>query len=280
MVKKLYGTDPDQVPTNADLGSAAYVDTQNMPETRLTNQPLSAKFGAEGDVPTDLASTLDFMQISGSTFVQTGSDAQAFIKSNNYWNGAAHGFVDTGRGSTTIRLNENNAGQIWFETAPSGGVATLARMIIDQDGIIRKPYQPAFMAMKTTTQSNIQPTTTHTITFDNEVFDNNGDYNGNAIFTAPVTGKYQFNVNIRVATPDAGAGYYHTHVRTSNQIYGFNLQSLFFTSDPTYWSFHGSLLVDMDAGDTCYVSIYQHQGAQQADIQGSSECNFSGFLVA
>ena len=111
---KLIGTDPNQVPTNADLGSAAYADTQNMPETRLTNQPLSAKFGAEGDVPTDLASTLDFMQISGSTFVQTGSDAQAFIKSNHYWNGTGHGFVNTGRGSTTIRLNENNAGQIWF----------------------------------------------------------------------------------------------------------------------------------------------------------------------
>lgn len=29
MAKKLYGTDPDQVPTNADLGTAAYVDLNN-----------------------------------------------------------------------------------------------------------------------------------------------------------------------------------------------------------------------------------------------------------
>lgn len=280
MAKKLYGTDPDQVPTNADLGSAAYADTQNMPETRLTNQPLSAKFGANGDVPTDLASTLDFMQISGSTFIQTGSDAQAFVKSNHYWNGGAHGFVDTGRGSTTIRLNENNAGQIWFETAPSGGVATLARMIIDENGIIREPYQPAFMAKKTTTQENIAATTTVTVTFDDEIFDNNGDYNGNATFTAPVTGKYHFNVNIRLANADTSAGYYHTHVRTSNHIYGLNLQSLFLSSDPTYWSFHGAILVDMDAGDTCYITIYQHLGAAQADLQASSETTFSGFLVA
>ena len=29
MAKKLYGTDPDQVPTNADLGTMAYQDSKN-----------------------------------------------------------------------------------------------------------------------------------------------------------------------------------------------------------------------------------------------------------
>jgi hypothetical protein len=31
MAKKLYGTDPDQVPTNADLGTTAYTNVQGMP---------------------------------------------------------------------------------------------------------------------------------------------------------------------------------------------------------------------------------------------------------
>ena len=200
---KLIGTDPNQVPTNADLGSAAYADTQNMPETRLTNQPLSAKFGANGDVPTDLASTLDFMQISGSTFVQTGSDAQAFIKSNNYWNGGAHGFVNTGRGSTTIRLNQDNEGQIWFETAPSGGVATLARMIIDENGVIRKPYQPSFLAYSggdvgfTASQNNWVAMPAYSL-----VQHNIGNhYNTSSdTFTCPVAGVYAFFVNVREET--------------------------------------------------------------------------------
>ena len=30
MAKKLYGTDPDQVPTNADLGTIAYQDNGNV----------------------------------------------------------------------------------------------------------------------------------------------------------------------------------------------------------------------------------------------------------
>lgn len=242
---KLIGTNPNQVPTNADLGTMAYQDAERP----------------------SLGQTL--VKSSGTALIveRTGDAPNLQLKGNGQNLGHIYAFQN-GLG-----------GDIAFYPTNSSGVIT-QRMKIHSDGYVTMPYQPAFMAMKTTTQSNIQPTTTHTITFDNEVFDNNGDYNGNATFTAPITGKYQFNVNIRVATPDAGAGYYHTHVRTSNHIYGFNLQSLFFTSDPTYWSFHGSLLVDMDAGDTCYVSIYQHQGAQQADIQGSSECNFSGFLVA
>jgi hypothetical protein len=44
MAKKLYGTDPDQVPTNADLGTIAYQDSKN---TVLENAYVNAK-GADG----------------------------------------------------------------------------------------------------------------------------------------------------------------------------------------------------------------------------------------
>lgn len=195
---KLIGTDPNQVPTNADLGSAAYADTQNMPETRLTNQPLSAKFGAEGDVPTDLASTLDFMQVGGSTFVQTGTDAQTFIKSNHYWNGGAHSFVNTSRGSTTIRLNENNAGQIWLETAPSGSVATTARMKIDENGRVTMPYQPTFTAY-INTRTNWTTTGLQRLPFDGTLINQGSHFNTSTNrFTAPTSGRYQFNLSLNV----------------------------------------------------------------------------------
>jgi hypothetical protein len=50
-----------------------------------------------------------------------------------------------------------------------------------------------------------------------------------------------------------------------------------FDSDGRF-ALNGSILVDMDANDTCTVAIRQNGGAQQMDIDSVS--NFSGFLVA
>lgn len=276
---KLIGTNPNQVPTNADLGSAAYADTQNMPETRFTNRALSAKFGAAGDVPTNLATDLDFVQISGSTFIQTGSDAQAFIKSNNYWNGAGTSYVDTTRGSTTIRLNENNAGIFQVETAPSGGTATSARLIVDENGIVRMPYQSAFQLRQTTSQSNMAANdSVVTILWQTEVFDNNGDVNGSSFF-APVTGKYFLQTSVYLANLDTAAAYYLWGIRTSNRDY-YSLIDPNFSTDLNYFTFNVSVVADMDAGDTAYVWFQQSGGTAQTDTVVSNGTFFSGCLVA
>jgi len=279
MAKKLYGTDPDQVPTNADLGTAAYADTQNMPETRLTNQPLSAKFGAEGDVPTDLASTLDFMQIGGSTFVQTGSDAQAFIKSNHYWNGGAHSFVDTGRGSTTIRLNENNGGIFDIETAPSGGTATLRRFRVDEDGNVTTGYSPMFLVHPSTAQNNINTGSVVTVAFGTEVFDAGNNFASNT-FTAPVQGKYFLSVTLRLENIDTAADFYEIKLTTSNRTYQKIIDPGVLSSDPNYFSMNLNVVADMDASDTAYVGIYQPNGTSQTDINGlATNTYYSGFLI-
>jgi hypothetical protein len=257
---KLIGTDPNQVPTNADLGSAAYADTQNMPETRLTNQPLSAKFGAEGDVPTDLASTLDFMQISGSTFVQTGSDAQAFIKSNHYWNGTGHGFVNTGRGSTTIRLNENNAGQIWFETATSGGVATSARMIIDENGRIRMPYQASIRMQRVASGVNIPTNVSTSLPFDYTDHAAGITFNtSNNRFTVPVTGKYFISTNSRFNSHPAMNAELGIRINGTTRVYNYIHQT-----SATYHYFTANLIYEMSAGDYFDVYFYQGSGSTQS----------------
>jgi len=80
------------------------------------------------------ASNLDFLQVGKGIIFQAGTDSQGFFKSNHYWNGSGHGFLDTGHGSTTIRFNENNDGILQFETAPSGGVATTPRLTIRNNG--------------------------------------------------------------------------------------------------------------------------------------------------
>jgi hypothetical protein len=259
---KLIGTDPNQVPTNADLGDMAYKNGDSLKAGPLTITDNNVGIGTTSPVNNSNRTTLGLQgDWGGQLDIMVGSTVHAQFGTDNFSTGQS------------ARIQSQDG--IVFKTGGSN-----ERMRIDQNGHVTMPYQPAFMAKKNITQENIAATTTVTVNFDDEIFDNNGDYNGSATFTAPVTGKYQFNINIRLANGDTSAGYYHVHVRTSNRIFGLSLQSLLFAADPTYWSFHGAILADMDAGDTCYVTIYQHLGAAQADLQGSSETTFSGFLVA
>jgi hypothetical protein len=194
-----------------------------------------------------------------------GTDT-AFIANRSYNFHDGNGLAIATQDSNPIRFATNNT----------------ERMRIDASGAVTMPYQPAFMATKVSgEQANITPSTTTTVSFPSEVFDNNADYNnGTATFTAPVTGKYHFNINIRTHQIDTSPAYYHIHLRTSNRTYGLDLKSMKFASDPTYWTFNSSVLVDMDAGDTAYVTFYQHGGSTQVDLQGSVDSQFCGFLVA
>jgi len=66
---------------------------------------------------------------------------------------------------------------------------------------------------------------------------------------------------------------------TSNKAYFFGITSaqMFNGADPTYFSFQGSLLVDMDASDTCKLQWSQAGGTNSADVFDSTY--FSGYLV-
>ena len=153
----------------------------------------NAFIGANGTaIPNaNLASNLDFLQVGTGATIQAGADAQSFIKSNHYWNGSSTSFQDTSRGSTTIRLNENNAGILQFETAPSGGVGTTSRLTIDASGRVTKPYQPSCYVRA----NSGGPWETDDVVIFNGVDTNIGNcYNtSNGRFTAPVNGRYMFS---------------------------------------------------------------------------------------
>ena len=170
-----------------------------------------------------------------------------------------------------------------FATATSKAAAGFTeRMRIDADGIVTKPYQPAFLAYPTARQTNIAVGTS-TIVLNAERFDQGGDFNtGTSTFTAPVTGKYQFNLNVRIgATLDTAANYYRTYIKTSNFEYYPAIIDPNFTADLNYYHLCFSVLADMDAGDTAYAAVQQSGGAVQTDIEESAlNTNFSGYLVA
>jgi hypothetical protein len=173
------------------------------------------------------------------------------------------------------------AGQIWFGHGSLGNKLVLAsggtnKVIVDSTGAVTIPLQPAFGVHPATTQSDIAINGIRTVVFGTERFDIGSNFASNT-FTAPVTGKYQLNVEIRLDNVDTAATYYHLYLTTSNKTYHNIIQPLF-TSDPAYMSLCTAALADMDEDDTAYVGIYQAAGTAQTDIHPDS--NFTGILVA
>ena len=154
-------------------------------------------------------------------------------------------------------------------------------LVLDTDGIMTRPLQPAFFAYSDTAQSNIATNTVTTVAFGTQVFDNNGDW-GSDTFTSPVTGRYQLQFSIVLRNLDSAADYYRLSLYTSNKNYDFFSDPNFDSSSPDYDSvfqfYSVPMLVDMDASDTAQVKVFQPNGTAQTDIS-ASEAFFSGYLV-
>jgi hypothetical protein len=171
-----------------------------------------------------------------------------------------------------IQYNHNNSGSI--DDLILGTVGT-ERLRIDADGRVTKPYQPAFLVTPTSQQSNLSGSTT--VAFGTEIFDQDSNFASNT-FTAPVTGKYQFNLTLYIVNFDVSATYVSFYIEASNRnVEIINSGSVFGATDPTYSSIAMGCLLDMDANDTCYIQCVQSGGAAQMDIAIYSR--FSGFLV-
>ena len=148
---------------------------------------------------------------------------------------------------------------------------------IDSNGQITKPLQPAFLARPSGSQEDIAINATTTVVFDTEVYDNNGDFSSNT-FTAPVTGKYLLNAEVRIDSMDLDTTYYGLNISASNRGVS-NLASMNqFDADPAYYHKGITVVMDMDANDTASVTIEIHNsGSAQADIKQYS--HFSGYLL-
>ena len=251
------------------------------------------------DGAVDMASTL---AVGGAVTVTTGSSGAT-----------ANSVVDdlvvqgSGRSGISILTPDANDGQLVFGspsdnigafvsykhstarmdigTSLSGASLHLASgdgstaMTLDANGHVTMPKQPAFLVHPSSNQSNIPiDAVADTIVFGTERFDLNGDFSSNT-FTAPVTGKYQFNCQIWLEQVDTGTQYYQINLITSNKTYYAIISGGAYAADVLYITRSIPVLADMDANDTAYMSILVHNsGTAQADI--STNSTFSGYLVA
>ena len=167
-----------------------------------------------------------------------------------------------------------------FGTASSGNTEFATnnniQMKIDSTGAVTMPNQPAFLVHPSSNQNNFASDgSSVAVAFGTERFDQNDDFASNT-FTAPVTGKYQLNVVLRLENLDSASGFYQVSLLTSNKTYD-NTFDPDFGQDAAYWTPIVSIIADMDANDTASVTVRQNGGTAQTDIHTNSF--FSGFLV-
>ena len=157
-------------------------------------------------------------------------------------------------------------------------LGTTSHMVIDANGHINKPLQSAFMAKLSSSQSSLGNSGAHvTFQFATEIFDQNADYdNSTYIFTAPVTGRYQLSFAMYLNDIDTASTFFYVTLKTSNRevywIYDPN-----FSADLAYQTVAGTLLSDMDANDTAYITFIQSGGSAQVSANANSY--FTGFLA-
>ena len=221
---------------------------------------------------TDLINVTDAITVSGSNVgigtssptltagatgvdIYDNSDAQIRLHNSTTGTTASDGLL--------ISLASDNAGYFYnYENAPViVGTNNSERMRIDATGAVTMPHQPAFSVHKDgTNQDNIAVNADVVVTFNDERFDANADFNlGTNSFTAPVTGKYQLSLALRLENIDSAAAYYIPTIVTSNQRYKFVFDPDF-GQDQTYWTITISVLADMDASDTAHITIEQGNG--------------------
>ena len=154
-------------------------------------------------------------------------------------------------------------------------LGTTTHMSFDENGAILKPLQPAFLA-KATAVDNFAVSTTHTMAFGTEIFDQNSDFSSNT-FTAPVTGRYQLNLIVYFGQMNTDSAWLVIYLITSNREYYAIVDPASYDQDQTYFTMTLNVLADMDANDTAHITYYASGGTAQIDLQ--QHTYFSGYLA-
>lgn len=163
-----------------------------------------------------------------------------------------------------------------FEGTTNAINTTTQTALTSRFGIQRSTKQPAFLAFATSQLNVTGDNTGYNITFATEIFDYNANFDAASTFTAPVTGIYRLNADI--IFNDVGVA--HTGcimtISTSNRAYYFNYFNIGVANFGGVQFGVQSVLADMDAADTAFVTVQIAGGTKVVDINVLS--NFAGNL--
>ncbi len=229
-----------------------------------TSSDNSTEFDRSGSAVTSITNnTSDTASSDATSAVQVGGTSGG--NPQNKW------IIPTGQ---TYTAGVDNANNDRWELATQDGVGANAAITSTPDGEITFPQTPAFLATGNMAQNNVTgAATAYTVNFQNEIFDQNGDYDGTTTFTAPITGRYRFTAAVLLQNLDASALVVGPNVVTSNRSYRdieFNgANARVNTSDEVVVG--TNCLADMDAGDTAFFNItINGMAGDTVDIPGTT----------
>jgi hypothetical protein len=271
----LLGSDNGGTTTPTDLSvTTAKIAADNVtpPKTNFfnTDPGNAADLGMlhikSADTSGSVSTNADELVIEGT---RSGMTFLAANDNFSYINFGDDGAADRG----SIRYG-HSADSFSFQTAATEAMA------ISSAGAVTMPLQPAFLVQPSSTQSDFNQGQSVTVVFGTERFDLNADFASNT-FTAPVTGKYRFDISIKInglSTEDSATYYYWTLV-TSNRSY-YHLSSVNeLGSGSAGFCFAGSILADMDANDTAVVTIIMGGTSGSGPSDVSPDSYWSGNLA-
>ena len=186
-------------------------------------------------------------------------------------------------GTTTWSWGVDNSDSDAYVLSASATPGTTNVMRAATTGEITFPLQSAFSAYNANTASDVTGDgTNYTCQFDTELYDQNSDFATNT-FTAPVTGKYSFQVIYYLS----GLLVAHTSVaarlNATGKTINMSFHNPFAVSNTGIDIFSGSVMISMTATDTVTLSIIVSGGTKVVDWIGGAITGtppmFSGKLV-
>ena len=196
------------------------------------------------------------------------------------------GFVDI-TNTTDATDATGDTGALRVEGGASIANKVFVGTDLDVGGTYTNDTQPAFLALNSSTDSNLATNTLVKIEFDSEVYDQASNYNTTTdTFTAPVTGKYLLTTTVRLDQIDTGASWVSIRIVTSNREYRRFIDPNF-SADLNQFGMSMTAIADMDASDTAHVEFKQSGGTAQVDVNSGNpglsppqlDTFFSGYLL-
>ena len=128
-------------------------------------------------------------------------------------------------------------------------------IVISSDEEVTMPNQPCFSSHNNANDSAVTGDgTVITAEFDVESFDQNADFDTSTdTFTAPVTGRYLLTSQVTLGNIGSGHTLLQFYIVTSNRTYYTHYNP--YVSWPTTTVRNLTVIADMDASDTAYVSL-------------------------
>lgn len=163
----------------------------------------------------------------------------------------------------------------------TGGTESKTLTVLDDvsvGGAAINPTLPAFLASATQQNNKTGDGTAYTITFGTEIFDQNNNFDSVSTFTAPVTGRYCFSVQIFLE----GLSTSHTSgaldLITTNRTYWLLYYNFAALQAGGYLTLTAGCFADMDAGETAYLVVTVSGGTKVVSLS-ATQSRISGFLV-